>query len=147
METVEVVIRISAKMYKNMINDVWAGSQLVADAVRNGTVLPKGHGRLFILDEELAKKFFASFSFSCQKWISEVGISNATLKVIEADKGEVKLNMQEPREEFEPSCFDNYCDFDCHNYEIGEGGTPICTYDCERILENEPCHRYKTRGR
>ena len=46
METVEVVIRIPAKMYKNMINDVWAGSQLVADAVKNGTVLPKGHGEL-----------------------------------------------------------------------------------------------------
>ena len=50
--------------------------------------------------------------------------------------------MQEPWEGFQPLCSDN-----CHNYEIGEGGTPICTYDCERILENEPCHRYKTRGR
>ena len=48
--------------------------------------LPKGHGRLFILDEEKAKKYFAKFSFSVQDWISEVGISNATIKVIEADK-------------------------------------------------------------
>lgn len=52
--------------------------------------LPKGHGRLFILDEESLKEFFTSFSFSCQKWISEVGISNATLKVIEADKEDNK---------------------------------------------------------
>ncbi len=51
-------------------------------------------------------------------------------------------------EEEQPPCFDNcYCrDFDCDCYEIGEGGTPICTYDCERILENEPCHKYKMKG-
>lgn len=58
----------------------------VCTAIRKGTPLTKGHGRLLILDEELANKFFASFSFSCQKWISEVGISNATLKVINADR-------------------------------------------------------------
>ena len=54
--------------------------------IESGTPLPKGHGRLFILDEEKAKKYFTKFSFSSQDWISEVGISNATWKVIEADK-------------------------------------------------------------
>ena len=59
----------------------------VINAIKNGTPLPKGHGRLFILDEEKAKKYLTKFSFSLQDWISEVGISNATIKVIEADKG------------------------------------------------------------
>ena len=58
----------------------------IAKAIRKGTVLPKGYGRLFILDEEVAKKYFTKFSFSLQDWVSEVGISEATLKIIEADK-------------------------------------------------------------
>lgn len=58
----------------------------MAKAIRKGIPLPKGHGKLFILDEEKAKNFFTKFSFSSQDWISEVGISNATIKVIEADK-------------------------------------------------------------
>lgn len=62
----------------------------MAKTIRKGTVLPKGHGRLFILDEEKAKNFFTKFSFSLQDWISEVGISNATIKVIEADKEKSK---------------------------------------------------------
>lgn len=85
----KLMIDISEDYY-NFIKsneDRFSGSRIY-DCVLNGTVLPKEHGRLFILDEELAKKFFTSFSFSCQKWISEVGISNATLKVIEADKEE-----------------------------------------------------------
>lgn len=56
--------------------------------IESGIPLPKGHGRLFILDEEKAKKYFTKFSFSSQDWISDVGISNATWKVIEADKEE-----------------------------------------------------------
>ena len=55
-------------------------------AIANGILLPEGHGRLFILDEEVAKKYFTKFSFSVQDWISEVGISEATLKIIESDK-------------------------------------------------------------
>lgn len=142
----KIVINIDDNLYTRLFD---CGTYDAVDmlnactAIRKGIPLPKEHGRLFILDEELANKFFASFSFSCQKWISEVGISNATLKVIEADKGEVKLNMQEPWEEFQPPC----SDFDCDCYEIGEGGCAICVYDCERIIEGEPCHKYKTRGR
>jgi len=60
----------------------------MAEAIRKGTPLPKGYGRLFILDEEKAKKYFTKFSFSLQDWISEVDMSKATIKVIEADKTE-----------------------------------------------------------
>ena len=63
-----------------------ADVKIVGKAIVEGTVLPKGHGRLFILDEKVAKKYLTKFSFSLQDWISEVGISEATLKVIEADK-------------------------------------------------------------
>lgn len=58
----------------------------IAKVIRKGTILPKGYGRLFILDEEVAKKYFTKFSFSLQDWISEVGISEATLEIIETDK-------------------------------------------------------------
>lgn len=89
METVEVVVRLPKESYDILKNneDRFSGSRIY-DCILKGTVLPKGHGRLFILDEELVKEFFTSFSFSCQKWISEVDISKATLKVIEADKEE-----------------------------------------------------------
>ena len=59
----------------------------MVDAVKNGTVLPKGHGRLIILDEAIVKENFTDFSFSTQKWISEVALSMAILKIAEADKG------------------------------------------------------------
>jgi len=92
MAEIELVIKVDEDEYK--ARQRWIANprvliNAVDKAIANGTVLPEGHGRLFILDEELAKKYFTEFSFSCQKWISEVGISNATLKVIEADK-EVK---------------------------------------------------------
>ena len=91
METVEVVIKLSKDLYKGIeCRNSELETEYVCDelmkAIDNGVLLPENHGRLFILDEELAKKYFTEFSFSCKKWISEVGISNATLKVIEADK-------------------------------------------------------------
>jgi hypothetical protein len=44
METVEVVIRLSKFMYNNVVNYSLCGN--LASAVREGTVLPKGHGDL-----------------------------------------------------------------------------------------------------
>jgi len=54
--------------------------------IANGTPLPKGHGRLIILSEDAVKREQTPLSFSCQNWISEVGLSNATVAIIEADK-------------------------------------------------------------
>jgi len=90
-KTVKVVMQISEKLleYINKGKDLSdEQNDEIAVAIANGTVLPKGHGRLLILDEKLVRKYFTSFSFSCQKWISEVGISNATWRIIEADKAE-----------------------------------------------------------
>lgn len=90
----KIVIDIDDDVYKRAL--VYKNIQLASNrandlselttAVANGTPLPKGHGRLFILDEKVAKKYLTKFSFSLQDWISEVGISEATLKIIEADK-------------------------------------------------------------
>lgn len=87
---VKVIIDVDDNLYTRLFdNGVDNYDDVAVDmakAIRKGTVLPKGHGRLFIFDEEKAKNFFTKFSFSSQDWISEVGISNATIKVIEADK-------------------------------------------------------------
>lgn len=89
METVEVVIKIPKNIYESLydpFDEMWKHYLVACGyAIRHGTVLPKGHGRLLILDEEKVKERFTNFSFSVQDWISEVGISEATLKVIEAD--------------------------------------------------------------
>ena len=91
METVEVMIKLSKDLYNGIecrdgsLETEYVCNELMK-AIDNGVLLPENHGRLFILDEELAKKYFTEFSFSCQKWISEVGISEATLKVIESNK-------------------------------------------------------------
>ena len=52
----------------------------------NGIRLPKVHGRLMILSEDKLKENQINFEWSCQKWITEVGISNATVAIIEEDK-------------------------------------------------------------
>lgn len=57
----------------------------VIKAVGKGIPLPKGHGRLMILSEDKVKANLMNLSFSCSKWISEVGLSDATLKILEAE--------------------------------------------------------------
>lgn len=58
----------------------------VDKAIQSGTPLPKGHGKLIILSEDAVKKEYTSLGSSCQSWISDVGLSNATVAIIEADK-------------------------------------------------------------
>lgn len=60
------------------------------NAINNGTPLPKGHGRLIILSEDAVKREQTPLRFSCQNWISEVGLSNATVAIIEANKEEIE---------------------------------------------------------
>ncbi len=55
-------------------------------AVREGIPLPKRHGRLIILSEDAIKREQIALGFSCQLWMSEVDLSNATVAIIEADK-------------------------------------------------------------
>lgn len=60
--------------------------QNVINGIRSGIPLPKGQGRLIILSENAIKREQMPLSFSCQNWISDVGLSNATVTIIEADK-------------------------------------------------------------
>lgn len=89
-QIIDIDDNLYTRLFDNGVDNYNDVAVDMAKAIRKGTVLPKGHGRLFILDEEKAKNFFTKFSFSSQDWISEVGISNATIKVIEADKEESK---------------------------------------------------------
>ena len=58
----------------------------IAEAIIDGTPLPEHHGRLMILSEDIVKENQINLDFSCQKWISEVGLIYATNAIIEADK-------------------------------------------------------------
>lgn len=56
------------------------------NAVVKGTPLPDHHGRLMILSEDKLKENQIDLDFSCQKWISEVALSFATVAIIPAEK-------------------------------------------------------------
>lgn len=94
MADIELVIKIDKDIAQGIIdgendaprNIVRAFQATIADAIKNGTLLPKGHGRLIILSEDAVKKEQIPLSLSSQKWISEVNLSNATVATIEADK-------------------------------------------------------------
>ena len=90
MADIELVIKISEETYKDIQSLDWKnGERWYSEewkAIHNGTPLPKGHGRLIILSEDAVKREQTPLSFSCQNWISEVGLSNATVAIIEADK-------------------------------------------------------------
>ena len=47
MADIELVIKIPEDMHKNALNDFLCGSETLVNAIKNGTPLPKGHGRLF----------------------------------------------------------------------------------------------------
>jgi len=83
MADIELVIKMPEHYYENNIKKelpiYLSEDNIVA-------VLPKGHGRLIILSEDAVKREQVFFGFSCQKWISDVSLSNATVAIIEADK-------------------------------------------------------------
>ena len=61
-------------------------SQSLGDAVRDGISFPRRYGTLMILSEDKLKENQINLDSSCQKWISEVGLSNATVAIIKADR-------------------------------------------------------------
>lgn len=88
MSDIELLIKISEESYKNIKDQVdkrdYPDMQ-TGRAIKYGTLLPKGHGRLMILSEDKLKENQINLDFSCQKWISEVGLSNAAVAIIEAE--------------------------------------------------------------
>lgn len=46
----KIVIDIPDEMYENALNDLLCGSETLCNAIKNGTPLPKRHGRLIDAD-------------------------------------------------------------------------------------------------
>lgn len=92
MAYVELVIKIPEEKLKIIKNKMYCGiyDPDLYKAIDNGTPLPKGHGRLIILSEDAVKREQTPLRFSCQNWISEVGLSNAAVAIIEADGGDTE---------------------------------------------------------
>lgn len=89
----QLVIKIPDEEYKKISNSnpSYADDFSIYYAVKNGIPIPKGHGRLLILSEDAIKREQVPLGFSCQYWISEGGLSNATVAIIEADKEESEV--------------------------------------------------------
>lgn len=86
----QIVIAISDELYKGIKRrDGSLETEYVCDelmkAVDNGTILPKDRGRLIILSEDAIKREQTFLGFSCQSWISDTSLSDATVAIIEAD--------------------------------------------------------------
>ena len=54
----EIVIDIPEEMFQTVKNGNWCGNHIIGEAIRNGTPLPKNHGRLIDADtlEEKVEK-------------------------------------------------------------------------------------------
>ena len=78
----EIVIKIPDNTYKTIKDDIYCGilDPIVYDAIKNGKVLPKGHGRLIDADNIPIDTFF-----------DEWDIPNAET-LVEADKGDTDGN-------------------------------------------------------
>lgn len=85
----EIYIHLSERYKYQSTDDIGLSEfDKVGVSIKNGTPLPKGHGRLVILSKDAIKREQTPLSFSCQNWISETSLSNATVATIEADKAE-----------------------------------------------------------
>lgn len=94
----KIVIDIPEEVYKAYKMDTSLGflnedqrdhaKWYLINGLVTGTPLPKGDGRLIILSEEAVKREQTPLGFSCQYWISEGSLSNATVAIIEAESEE-----------------------------------------------------------
>lgn len=91
----EIVIRIPEKEYEVILNNnyvaVCACPHLLSEAIKNGTPLPKGHGRLIDADSFLAKYETCGYIEDM-----EAEYFNAvTPTIIEADKENKNTNVND----------------------------------------------------
>ena len=84
MKEVELVIKIPEKIYESVMDGTYCGT--LYQELKNGTILPKGHGRL--IDANRLRSMYsinrANFNtvVGIQKWIDEAPT------IIEADRSE-----------------------------------------------------------
>ena len=81
----QIVIDISDKMYQAVKDGTWCGNELWYNALKNGTPLPKNHGRLIDADEiQFERSEFETYGDYC---VAFDAIDNAEI-IIPADGGE-----------------------------------------------------------
>ena len=94
METVEVLIKIPKDIYKRLddpFDTMWEHYLVpCAYAIRNGTVLPKGHGKLIDADKLKERCLFMSNDDTAIEGVEYVtkGMIENAHAIIEADKEE-----------------------------------------------------------
>jgi hypothetical protein len=76
----KIVIDISEEMYQNVLNGTYCGT--LYEELKNGTPLPKGHGRL--IDAEVFTNNVIKYSHQSTKTIGQALADTPT--IIEADK-------------------------------------------------------------
>ena len=82
----KVLIEIDEKMYQNVLNGTYCGT--LYEALKNGTPLPKGHGRLIDADElEECKEIMNTISGESKYAVRMDDIRDMPT-IIEADKAE-----------------------------------------------------------
>lgn len=95
METVEVVIRLPQKVYEDCImipSDIKDWKDEISKAFKNGTVLPKGHGRLIDADKLSGHCGIHGMCQctgdcdNCRDYVVAVACTKKALTIIEADK-------------------------------------------------------------
>lgn len=89
METVEVLVRIPKKDFEELQSDyVWWGKH--GDYIKNGAVLPKGHGRMIDANEIETILHDRAFDKAASKQFYEIiwakNLIHDAPTVIEADK-------------------------------------------------------------
>lgn len=90
----KLIIDVPEKIYNRYMNYTdsyvdfvfFGEEQMLVRAIRKSTPLPEGHEKLIVLSETKLKENQINLDWSCQKWISEVGLSFATVAIIKADK-------------------------------------------------------------
>ena len=88
----EVVIKMSDEMYDWFLTgfpdkvDINELQRLVIE----GTILPKGRGKLLVISDKYVKDNMIEIFGFCQKFLGEVDLSLATVAVIEEDGGNIK---------------------------------------------------------
>ena len=85
MADMELIIKIPEERYE-FLKTHYRIENILDMAILNGIQLPKKHEKLIILSEDVVKREQTRFSFSQQNWINEIGLSNATVAIIEANK-------------------------------------------------------------
>lgn len=83
----KIVIDIPEEMYLYAKADMLCGTEVLVSAIKNGTPLPKGHGRMIDVDKMISD-FVDSKAISIAERFKIANIVEHQKAIIEADKEE-----------------------------------------------------------